>query len=172
MADTCDLYETLGVEKDAAEVDIKKAYRKAALRWHPDKNPDNKQEADTMFKKVAEAYTILSDPAKRALYDKGGMDAVNGGNEEDPDGDSVDPMNVFDQFFEGKDPFADFDKMFDDDFFGSGFGGGSFGDSGFGSGSFGDDDFFKGSASKSGSDTAGGGKPQVSRSRSPRRNVA
>lgn len=166
MAEPCDLYETLGIEKDSAEADIKKAYRKAALRWHPDKNPDNKEQADAMFKKIAEAYATLSDPDKRALYDKGGMDAVNGGEEEGSDGEEVNPMNIFEQFFEGRDPFADFDKMFDGDFFNSGFGDSDVGDSGFGN-----DDFFKGSADTSSSKTTGVGAPQAARSRSPRRRV-
>ncbi|KAL6057268.1 Chaperone protein DnaJ [Balamuthia mandrillaris] len=70
-------YEILGVEKDATQAQIKKAYYKMAMKYHPDKNPNNK-EAEEMFKIVSEAYTILSDESKRQLYDKYGKDAVSG----------------------------------------------------------------------------------------------
>lgn len=63
-----DYYRTLGVQKDAAEADIKKAYRKLALQYHPDKNPGNKQ-AEEKFKQIAEAYATLSDAGKRRQYD-------------------------------------------------------------------------------------------------------
>lgn len=55
----------LGVNKDANENDIKKAYRKLAIQWHPDKNPDNAKEAEEVFKKIGEAYAVLSDKEKR-----------------------------------------------------------------------------------------------------------
>eukprot|EP00927_Polykrikos_kofoidii_P016995 TRINITY_DN17719_c0_g1_i1.p1 TRINITY_DN17719_c0_g1~~TRINITY_DN17719_c0_g1_i1.p1 ORF type:complete len:620 (+),score=108.36 TRINITY_DN17719_c0_g1_i1:91-1860(+) len=71
-ADSGDYYEVLGVPRGASDADIKKAYRKAAMRWHPDKNLDKREEAGEMFKKVAEAYEVLSDKEKRALYDAGG----------------------------------------------------------------------------------------------------
>ncbi len=73
-----DYYEVLGVAKDASEADIKKAYRKLAVKWHPDKNPDDKEKAEENFKKVTEAYSCLSDKDKRALFDqygKQGLDA-------------------------------------------------------------------------------------------------
>jgi curved DNA-binding protein len=63
-----DYYKTLGIEKSASADDIKKAYRKLALKWHPDKNPDNKS-AEDKFKKINEAYAVLSDPEKRQEYD-------------------------------------------------------------------------------------------------------
>jgi len=63
-----DYYKILGVEKNAVADDIKKAYRKAALQWHPDKNPGNKAAEET-FKKISEAYAVLSDPEKRKNYD-------------------------------------------------------------------------------------------------------
>ncbi|MDR2675399.1 MAG: DnaJ domain-containing protein, partial [Opitutaceae bacterium] len=66
-----DYYELLGVEKNAGEEDLKKAYRKKAVQYHPDKNPGNK-EAEEMFKKVSEAYEVLKDPQKRAAYDRHG----------------------------------------------------------------------------------------------------
>ena len=63
-----DYYKILGIEKNAASDDIKKAYRKLALKWHPDKNPNNKTAEET-FKKISEAYAVLSDPEKRKNYD-------------------------------------------------------------------------------------------------------
>lgn len=65
-------YATLGVSKDASAAEIRKAYRAAALRWHPDKNPDNREEAEKRFVAVASAYEVLSDESTRAAYDRGG----------------------------------------------------------------------------------------------------
>ncbi|KAF7286320.1 dnaJ heat shock protein family (Hsp40) member B6 mrj isoform X1 [Rhynchophorus ferrugineus] len=64
-----DYYRVLEVPKSATTVDIKKAYRKLALKWHPDKNPDNLEEATKKFKEISEAYEVLSDDSKRKLYD-------------------------------------------------------------------------------------------------------
>nr|CAG4648003.1 EOG090X085R [Moina brachiata] len=63
-------YETLGVEQDATDDDLKKSYRKLALKWHPDKNPDNTEEAKKQFQLIQAAYEVLSDPQERAWYDK------------------------------------------------------------------------------------------------------
>lgn len=74
-------YQVLGVKQDASDAELKKAYRKAALKWHPDKNPDQKEHAEKMFKSVSEAYAVLSDPNKKAYYDqhgKAGLDATGG----------------------------------------------------------------------------------------------
>eukprot|EP00598_Pedospumella_elongata_P006151 CAMPEP_0184977052 /NCGR_PEP_ID=MMETSP1098-20130426/7827_1 /TAXON_ID=89044 /ORGANISM="Spumella elongata, Strain CCAP 955/1" /LENGTH=309 /DNA_ID=CAMNT_0027499997 /DNA_START=22 /DNA_END=951 /DNA_ORIENTATION=+ len=65
-------YETLGLSKDATPELIKKSYRKLAVRWHPDKNPDNPEEACEKFKLIAEAYEVLSDPVRKREYDNGG----------------------------------------------------------------------------------------------------
>lgn len=74
-----DYYQILGISKDATEDDIKKAYRKEALKWHPDRNPDNVAEAEKKFKLVAEAYEVLSDKDKRAVYDQFGEEGLKGG---------------------------------------------------------------------------------------------
>src|SRR5258708_4703374 len=74
-----DFYEILGVQRNATEVEIKKAYRQMALKFHPDKNPGNK-EAEDRFKEAAEAYEVLSDADKRRRYDQFGHSGVGGGN--------------------------------------------------------------------------------------------
>ena len=71
MAEKRDYYEVLGVARDASSDDIKKAYRKLAVKYHPDRNPDDK-EAEEKFKEAAEAYDVLSDSEKRAKYDRFG----------------------------------------------------------------------------------------------------
>lgn len=72
-----DYYEVLGVDKNASEDEIKKAYRKIAIKYHPDRNPDNK-EAEEKFKEAAEAYDVLHDPQKRQQYDQFGFDGPAG----------------------------------------------------------------------------------------------
>ncbi|KAF9590126.1 hypothetical protein IFM89_031730 [Coptis chinensis] len=73
-----DYYKVLGVDKSAKDDDLKKAYRKLAMKWHPDKNPNNKKEAEAKFKEISEAYEVLSDPQKRAVYDQYGEDGLKG----------------------------------------------------------------------------------------------
>ena len=72
MSQKRDCYEVLGIERTAAGDEIKSAYRKAALKWHPDRNPQKKQEAEEKFREATEAYSILSDPQKRAAFDRFG----------------------------------------------------------------------------------------------------
>ncbi|VDO53927.1 unnamed protein product [Brugia timori] len=72
-----DYYKVLGIAKGASDDEIKKAYRKMALKYHPDKNKEPGSEAK--FKEVAEAYDVLSDPKKKEIYDKFGEDGLKGG---------------------------------------------------------------------------------------------
>ncbi len=110
-----DYYEVLGLTKNASGDDIKKAYRKKAIQYHPDKNPGNK-EAEERFKEAAEAYSVLSDPDKKAKYDQFGFDGLNAGGGFGG-GFSGQGMSMDDIF-----------SMFGDIFGGGGFGGfGGFG---------------------------------------------
>lgn len=77
MANKRDYYEVLGVTKDASADDIKKAYRKLAIKYHPDRNPGDK-EAEEKFKEAAEAYSVLSDEKKKQQYDQFGFEGLNG----------------------------------------------------------------------------------------------
>ncbi|MBQ9267284.1 MAG: molecular chaperone DnaJ [Clostridia bacterium] len=79
MAETKrDYYEVLGVQKNATDEELKKAYRKLAKQYHPDANPDNKEEAEKKFKEINEAYEVLSDKQKRSMYDQFGHSGPNG----------------------------------------------------------------------------------------------
>lgn len=137
-----DYYAILGVSRDADQDSIKKAYRKSALKWHPDKNQERKAEAEERFKEVAEAYDVLSDLQKKEVYDKYGEEGLKGappppdagaeghpfqGGQFPAGGCSYefrrDPNDVFAQFF--KDSFER-SSSFDGQSFGFGdmFGGG------------------------------------------------
>ncbi|WP_283641344.1 molecular chaperone DnaJ [Mesonia mobilis] len=110
-----DYYDILGISKNASAAEIKKAYRKMAIKYHPDKNPDDTK-AEDMFKKSAEAYEVLSDPDKRARYDQMGHAAFDGSGGFGGGG-GMNMDDIFSQF---------------GDIFGSAFGGGGGGFSGFG----------------------------------------
>ncbi|XP_020138790.1 dnaJ homolog subfamily B member 8 [Microcebus murinus] len=124
-------YQVLGVPPAASAEDIKKAYRKLALRWHPDKNPSLKEEAEKRFKQVSEAYEVLSDSKRRAAYDRtgcdtwraggggsggGGRGGGRGGGPNVPYGGGGSPFeagysfrnpeDIFREFFGGLDPFS------------------------------------------------------------------
>lgn len=88
-------YDLLGVTPEASFEEIKKAYYRLAIKYHPDKNLDNKEEAEKRFKEIGEAYQILSDPQLRHRYDETGMAG-------EPEGGFVDPHLVFQQIFGGE----------------------------------------------------------------------
>jgi len=129
-----DYYEVLGVNKDASAEEIKKAYRRQALEWHPDRHKEDKEAAEKKFKEINEAYQVLSDPKKRAAYDQyghaafspGGAASYGGGSPFSQGGqwgpftytytstdggspfegfDFNDPFEIFEQFFGGS-PFG------------------------------------------------------------------
>lgn len=136
MAAKSDYYDILGVSKSASEDELKKAYRKQALEWHPDKHKDNKEVAEKRFKEINEAYQVLSNKEKRAAYDRFGHSAFSPGGS--PGGgfggfggqnpfaggqgtyrvytsgngtsfggfDFGDPFDIFEQFFGGGNPFG------------------------------------------------------------------
>ena len=147
-----DYYKILGISKSATEKDIKKAYRKLAMKWHPDKNPNNKEVAEQKFKEISEAYTVLSDEEKKKNYDQYGKDGVDGNMRGNPfngtefkgtpgnfsttgDGvrfsfsgnNGIDPEQVFAQFFGTSNPYNVHDDMGSDAFFPSGLGSAAFG---------------------------------------------
>jgi DnaJ family protein B protein 4 len=123
-------YDWLGIQPNATDDDIKKAYKKLALKWHPDKNMKNKEQAEKKFKEIAEAYDILSDSEKRRIYDQVGKDGLKNMGEPNDFHDfnnfhggpsfrfhsaGVDPNKIFSSFFGHGNPF-------DDDIFSSGIG--------------------------------------------------
>ncbi len=132
MAAKSDYYDILGVSKTATQPEMKKAYRKQALEWHPDKHKDNKEAAEKRFKEINEAYQVLSDKDKRAAYDRFGHQAFSPGGAPGAGGvrgsgqqgsqrgpftysyssqggqagfDFGDPFDIFEQFFGGGSPF-------------------------------------------------------------------
>lgn len=129
MAAKRDYYDVLGVAKGASEAEVKSAYRKKAVEWHPDKHKDNKEEAERRFKEINEAYQVLSDSQKKQAYDQFGhaaFDRSAGAAQGNPFGqggfggrqgpftytystqgggvpfDFGDPFDIFEQFFGGR----------------------------------------------------------------------
>ena len=102
-----DYYEILGVSKSVNSAELKKAYRKLAIKYHPDKNPDNK-EAEEKFKEAAEAYEVLNDPQKRQQYDQFGHKGVNSPNFGRGGMNMNDIFSSFGDIFSGHNPFGDF----------------------------------------------------------------
>ncbi|KAI1904832.1 hypothetical protein AGOR_G00009730 [Albula goreensis] len=88
-------YEVLGVKRDATDDDLKKAYRKLALKWHPDKNLENAEEAAEQFKLIQAAYDVLSDPQERAWYDNHREALLKGGVSGEYEDDSIDLLQYF-----------------------------------------------------------------------------
>ena len=103
-----DYYEVLGVAKNASEDEIKKAYKKMAIKYHPDRNPGDK-EAEEKFKEAAEAYDVLRDPQKRARYDQFGPEGVNGAGGFGGGGMNMDDIfSMFGDIFGGRRGFGGF----------------------------------------------------------------
>lgn len=135
MASKSDYYDILGISKSASADEIKKAYRKQALEWHPDRHKDDKEAAERRFKEINEAYQILSDPQKRSAYDQfgheafapGGMPGAGGFGGQGPFTQSgrYGPFTYTYTTTGGENPFAGFDFGDPFDIFEQFFGGGS-----------------------------------------------
>lgn len=95
-----DYYKILGLDKNATDSDIKKAYRKMALKYHPDRNPNNKEEAEKKFKEIGNAYSVLSDKNKKKQYDTFGEEGLKGMGEGGMGGD-FNAFNIFQNVFGG-----------------------------------------------------------------------
>ncbi|KAM0953214.1 putative DnaJ domain, Chaperone J-domain superfamily [Dioscorea sansibarensis] len=114
-----DYYKILQVDRSSKEEDIKKAYRKLAMQWHPDKNTSNKKDAEVKFNQISEAYEVLSDPKKRAIYDQYGEEGLKGQVAPPAGGSSGLPgtaefrfnprsaFEIFSEFFGSASPFGD-----------------------------------------------------------------
>ncbi|KFK40429.1 hypothetical protein AALP_AA3G372300 [Arabis alpina] len=153
-----DYYKVLQVDRSASDDDLKKAYRKLAMKWHPDKNPNNKKDAEAKFKQISEAYEVLSDPQKKAVYDQYGEEGLKG-NIPPPDAGGATYFSTGD----GPTSFRFNPRNADDifaEFFGfsSPFGGGGGGGRGarFSSSMFGDDNIFASFGGEGGPGVGGG----------------
>ena len=103
-----DFYEVLSVKREASIEEIKASYRQSALKWHPDRNPVNKEEAEIKFRECTEAYSVLSDPQKRQIYDTYGHEGLRGSNVGTDFNSSVfqDFHDIFGDFFGFEDLFS------------------------------------------------------------------
>lgn len=107
-------YDTLQIPKNSSDNEIKKAYRKLAMKWHPDKNPDIPEEAARKFQEIGEAYDVLSDPRKRAIYDQYGYEGLRDGIPDPAGGNTAgysykqNAVEIFENFFGTSNPFAAF----------------------------------------------------------------
>lgn len=120
-----DYYHILRVNPNASEEDLKKAYKRLAMKWHPDKNPDNKKEAEAKFKQISEAYDVLSDPHKRQIYELYGEQSLQAAESVGPysaagsqaAGNSGfrynprDAKDIFDEFFGGSGDVSGSDRF-------------------------------------------------------------
>ncbi|KAK5836763.1 DnaJ subfamily B member 1 [Gossypium arboreum] len=123
-----DYYKILQVDRNANDEDLKKSYRKLAMKWHPDKNPKSKKEAEAKFKQISEAYDVLSDPQKRAVYDQYGEEGLKGqmpppgaggfpGGADGGSGPTMfrfnprNPEDIFSEFFGFSSPFGGMGDM-------------------------------------------------------------
>ena len=97
QSNNTELYDILKVNKGSTQSEIKKSYRKLAMKYHPDRNKDDKDGAEEKFKKISNAYEILSDPQKRKLYDSHGLDALNN------NGPNINPFDIFNNLFNKND---------------------------------------------------------------------
>ncbi|KAK1286954.1 hypothetical protein QJS10_CPB20g01875 [Acorus calamus] len=170
-----DYYKVLQVDRNAKDDDLKKAYRKLAMKWHPDKNPNNKKEAEAKFKQISEAYDVLSDPQKRAVYDQYGEEGLKGQVPPPGAGGAGGGMPSYFSSGDGPNMFRFNPRSADDifaEFFGysSPFGGGGGAGRRFGGGMFGEDIFssFGGEGASAG---GGGGHFQATRKASPIENT-
>ena len=99
---TDDYYALLEISKGATDEEIKQAYKKCALKWHPDRNPNNIEVATEKFKNISEAYEVLKDADSRKIYDQYGVEGLKSNNQGHPGGFShMDPQSIFEQLFRG-----------------------------------------------------------------------